>query len=201
MARLLVKTGGLNLPLLELRLGVNRVGRGEENDFPIHHASVSRLHCEFILSAEGVTLHDCHSTNGSFVNGQPVNESRLEVGNEVRLGKVVLLVESTEADISIPKIEREVPAPPPIMLPDGALLCPRHDENYAAFRCTHCQEIMCTSCVRMMRVKGGKPLFLCCICHHKCESTGTDDGKTKKGFFGFLQETVRSRFGHRKPPT
>ena len=195
MARLLVRTEGLNLNTLELRLGVNQVGRGEQNDFLIEHPTVSTQHCELIVSNEGVVLHDCDSTNGSFVNGKPVSEVWLEAGNEVRIGDVELFVESTAVNIYIPVIEREIPRPP-VVLPDGALLCPRHPETVAVFQCTNCREIMCGHCVRMMRIHGGKPLFLCCVCHQKCERIGGEKVAAKRGFFSRLQETVRLKFGY-----
>ncbi len=195
MARLTVTTAGLGLSALDLRLGVNRVGRDQHSDFPVNHPTVSTHHCELILSHEGVVLHDCGSTNGTFVNGQPIGEVWLEPGQQVRFGDVELLVETTDANISIPKIERPAPPPPPIVLEDGALLCPRHPEHRAAFKCTHCREVMCSGCVRMMRIQGGKPLFLCCICHNRCERIAGRKAKEKKGFLGFLQETVRLKFG------
>ena len=73
---------------LELKLGPNRVGRDPENDFPIEHPTISTYHCEFILSGEGVVLHDLESTNGSFVNGQQVTNVWLENNQTVRLGDV-----------------------------------------------------------------------------------------------------------------
>lgn len=195
MARLIVKTQGLGLGALELRLGVNRVGRDPKSDFPITHASVSGHHCEFILSNDGVLLHDCGSTNGSFINSQPVTEAWLEPGQTVRLGDVEFSVESTDVQIGIPKIEREAPKPPPVVRVDtGELMCPRHTENRAVFQCTRCKEVMCTSCVRMMRIHGGRPLFLCCLCHEKCERIGGEPVKEKKGIFSFLQDTVRLKF-------
>jgi hypothetical protein len=198
MARLLVKTKGLNLNTLALRLGVNQVGRGDQSDFLLDHPTVSTRHCELIVSNDGVVLHDCDSTNGSFVNGEPVSEVWLEAGNEVKIGDVELFVESTDVNISIPKIEREIPRPP-VVLPDGALLCPRHPEVRATFKCPNCREIMCNGCVRMMRVKGGKPLFLCCVCHQKCERIGGEKARARKGFLGRLEETVRLKFGYGKP--
>jgi hypothetical protein len=198
MARLLIQTQGLDGRTLELRLGVNRVGRDEQNDFPITHPSVSSHHCELILSNDGVVLHDLDSTNGSFVNGQPVSEVWLEPGQRVRLGDVELLVESTEINVAIPKFERAVEPPkPPLVLEDGSCVCPRHTDLLATFKCTHCGEVMCSGCVRMMRRQGGQPLFLCVICHNKCERIVTEKAKAKKGFLGFLQDTVRFKFGGR----
>ena len=197
MARLVVETEGLGLSTLELRLGVNRVGRDPKSDFHFRHFTVSTHHCELIVSSEGVVLHDCGSTNGTFVNGQPVTEDVwLEPGQQVRVGDVRLLVESTEVQISIPVIQREPPKPPPVVLADGGLLCSRHPENNVTFKCTHCREVMCVACVRMVRIKGGKPLFLCCLCHQKAERIEAEKPKEKKGFLGYLQDTVRLKFGH-----
>jgi hypothetical protein len=197
MARLLIKTGGLNQRTLELRLGVNRVGRRPDCDFPISHPSVSSNHCELILSGDGVRLRDCGSTNGSFINGNPVTEAWLLPGQEVKLGDVEFFVENTEVNVAIPQFERpsQLP-PPPVVLPDGALSCPRHTETHATYKCTHCTEVMCHACVRIMRRKGGVPLFLCVLCSHKCEPIMVAQPKKKKGFLGFLQETVKLKFKH-----
>ena len=197
MARLLIKTEGLGLNTLELRLGVNRVGRDPKSDFAIGHPTVSTHHAELILSADGVVLHDCHSTNGTFVNGEPVSEVWLEPGHEVRFGDVQLVVESTAASIGIPVIEREKPAPPPVVLADGAMLCPRHPEHAATFQCSVCREIMCSGCVRIIRIKGGTPHYLCVKCHNPCKRLAPEKAKAKKGFLGFLQDTVRLKFGGR----
>ena len=86
MARLLIQTQGFDNPTLELRLGVTRVGRSEQSDFNIQHPSIYSEHCEFIFSSDGVVLQDLNSTNGSFVNGQPVSEIWLEAGQQVRIG-------------------------------------------------------------------------------------------------------------------
>lgn len=198
MARLLIQNQGDEGRTLELRLGANRVGRDPDNDFSIEHPTISTYHCEFILSSDGVVLHDLESTNGSFVNGQQVTQVWLEQGQTVRLGDVELLVETTEITVAIPKIERVVPeVKPPVRMDNGALVCPRHEHLMATFRCTFCGEVMCSGCVRMMRRHGGQPLFLCVLCHNKCERIVLEQAKAKKGFLGFLQDTVRFRFGGR----
>jgi pSer/pThr/pTyr-binding forkhead associated (FHA) protein len=199
MARLLVKSEGTGLNCLELRMGVNRVGRDPKSDFPLNHTSVSSHHCELVLSADGVLLRDCQSTNGTFVNDRPVNEAWLETGQAVRFGDVELLVESTAAEVGIPAAARELPTPPPppVVLPDGSMLCPRHPEYLATFRCPACGELQCTGCVRIIRMKGGKPHYLCLKCHNPCERITAEKPKEKKGIFSFLQDTVRLKFGGR----
>ncbi|HXB61143.1 MAG TPA: FHA domain-containing protein [Candidatus Acidoferrales bacterium] len=193
MATLLIKTEGLENQVLELRPGVNRVGRSPDSDFVINHGTVSTNHCEFILSADGVFLRDCDSTNGSSVNGSPIKEARLLAGQTVGLGDVELFVESTEANVVIPEYERPRPKPP-VVLPTGAMICPRHTQAEAKYKCTHCREIMCGECVHVLRRKGGSPLFLCPLCSHKCELIQIVTAKKKKSFVEFLEDTVKLRF-------
>ncbi|HEY1790992.1 MAG TPA: FHA domain-containing protein [Verrucomicrobiae bacterium] len=195
MAKLLIKTEGLEGQALELRAGVNRVGRAPDCDFSIDHPTVSTIHCEFILSADGVLLRDCQSTNGTFLNGDPVTEVRLMPGQTVTLGEVDLFVESTEANVAIPQYERPRPKPP-VVHADGAMICPRHSRATATYKCTHCSEIMCSECVHVLRRKGGLPLFLCPLCSHKCEPILSTTQKKKRGFMEFLQDTVKLKFKH-----
>ena len=194
MARLLIKTEGLKNQTLELRLGVNQVGRSPECDFPIDHPTVSVNHCQIVLSNDGVMIRDGGSTNGTFVNGDPVREAWLLPGQTVNLGDVDLFVESTEVNVAIPQFERQRPKPP-MVLPDGMIICPRHSHAQATYRCSHCHEMMCNECVHMLRIKGGEPLFLCPLCSHKCELIPVIRPKKKKGLLGFLQDTVKLKFG------
>jgi hypothetical protein len=46
-----------------------------------------------------------------------------------------------------------------------------------------------------MKRQGGAPLFLCNLCSHKCERITTAKPVKKRGFLGFLQETVKLKFG------
>jgi pSer/pThr/pTyr-binding forkhead associated (FHA) protein len=193
MARLLIKAEGLEERTLELRLGVNHVGRDPDCDFPISHPTVSSSHCELVLSSDGVLLRDCGSTNGTYVNGDPIQEAWLRPGQTVSLGEVELFVENTEVNVAIPRYERERPRPP-VVLPDGALSCPRHPQMHATYQCTHCREVMCDSCVHVIRFKGGQPLFLCPLCSQKCEPIAAAKPKKKKTFIRFLRDTVKIRF-------
>jgi hypothetical protein len=65
------------------------LGRGEDNDVVIPHASVSRAHARLMRRNGVFELTDLNSTNGSYVNEQPVHGSvRVGSGNQVRLGDV-----------------------------------------------------------------------------------------------------------------
>lgn len=197
MARLQIKSEGFGNRALELRLGVNHVGRDPDCELCLDHPTISSLHCELALTDNGVYVRDCHSTNGTFVNGQPVLEAWLDSGQILRLGDVELLVESTDATVAIPKFERPRQVlPPPVILPDGALTCPRHEHLRATYRCTYCKEVMCNGCVHVLRRKGGAPLFLCVICSQKCELIQAAQPEKKRSFFGMLQDTVKLKFKH-----
>ena len=193
MARLLIKTDGLENETLELRFGVNHVGRDPACDFVIAHPSVSALHCELVLSNDGVQIHDCESTNGTFVNGEGVTDAWLRPGQTVQLGEVILFVENTDITITIPQYERERPKPP-VVLPDGVILCARHPHVQATYKCTHCNEVMCGSCVHTVRIKGGRPLYLCPLCSQPCEPIRVvEPPKKKPPVLQSLHRTVKMR--------
>lgn len=195
MARLLVKTDGLNAKLIELKLGANRVGRHPDNDFSIEHPTISSVHCEIVLQDSGVILRDLESTNGTFVDNEPVREVQLSPGQIVRLGDVELLVESTDAKIAIPKFfNAELPAPP-VVRKDGAMMCQRHIHGVVTHQCTACKEMMCEACVHRLRRKGSKKMLsLCPICSGAVEPIGGAAKPKKKGFLErIVGETVKMK--------
>ncbi|HEX4209967.1 MAG TPA: FHA domain-containing protein [Candidatus Binataceae bacterium] len=65
------------------------LGRGEDNDIVIPHASVSRVHARLARRNGAFELTDLNSTNGSYVNGSPVNGTvPVSNGSEVRFGDI-----------------------------------------------------------------------------------------------------------------
>jgi len=134
MARILLKTEGLDIQALDLRLGVNRIGRDQECDFQIDHDTISSLHCELTLSNDGVFLRDCDSTNGTFINGDVVKESWLMPGQQLKFGDIEAFVESTEVIIAIPKFDNPEQPKPPVVDDKGCLICPRHEGVEATYR-------------------------------------------------------------------
>lgn len=68
------------------------VGRGSNVDWPLLDSSLSRRHCQFIVTAQGTLVHDLGSTNGVFVNNVKITESHsLQDGDQVRLGALQLV--------------------------------------------------------------------------------------------------------------
>jgi hypothetical protein len=67
------------------------IGRESSNTIVIKDASISAKHAVITRTAEGWTILDLASRNGTFVNGEPVKDRRLLNDNDiVRLGKVIL---------------------------------------------------------------------------------------------------------------
>jgi pSer/pThr/pTyr-binding forkhead associated (FHA) protein len=192
MARLVIKSAGFGGRVIELNLGVSRVGRSPENDVQIEHPTVSATHCEIVLAAEGVRVRDCDSTNGTFVGGRKIKEASLSAGQSLHLGDVELLVETTDVTIAIPKFDMPRPAPP-VVLSDGSLICPRHPTARATHQCTHCREVLCDACVHRLRRRGGKVMKLCPLCSHPCVPLGGEK-KVKKSFLGRWSKTVKLPF-------
>lgn len=65
------------------------IGRGEENDVVIPHASVSRSHARLTRRDTGFELMDLNSTNGSYVDDRAVHGSAfLSAGSQLRLGDI-----------------------------------------------------------------------------------------------------------------
>ncbi|MEM1446620.1 MAG: FHA domain-containing protein [Planctomycetota bacterium] len=72
--------------------GATTVGRKNSCGLRIPLTSVSRLHCEFRVDGERVSLRDLGSSNGTFKNGQRVQDTDLHAGDEVEVGPVRFLV-------------------------------------------------------------------------------------------------------------
>jgi pSer/pThr/pTyr-binding forkhead associated (FHA) protein len=88
MARLVVLSEGMTGRTCELKAEKTTVGRLEDNAFQITEPSVSSHHCEIVVRGKEVVVKDLNSTNGTFIDGDPVTESALKPGQILRLGQV-----------------------------------------------------------------------------------------------------------------
>lgn len=192
MAKLECKTAGVEARMVELKLGLNRLGRAPHNDVQLEHPTVSGTHCEINLGCGQVSVRDCGSTNGTFVDGTPIQDAILLPGQTLRLGDVELLVADTDLPITIPKFEAPVTAPP-VMLSNGSVLCRRHRFNFATYQCTQCRELLCEECIHRLRRRGGKLLCLCPLCSYPVEAIGGGK-KQKKSLIKRLCETTKLLF-------
>jgi hypothetical protein len=67
------------------------LGRGTDCDLRLVDPGVSRHHAEIRVEDDEVVLVDLGSTNGTFVNGQPVRRVPLTDGTRVTLGRTTLV--------------------------------------------------------------------------------------------------------------
>ena len=119
LAAFVVRTGSLKGQRLPVRLPIVNIGRAEYNDIVLPDDSVSTLHAK-LQRREGVwVLADQGSTNGTLVDGLPVEgEAALPPGAIVRFGSVQTIFEPLDDSAEIQKGEstrviHSVPTPPP----------------------------------------------------------------------------------------
>lgn len=70
------------------------IGRSEDCDYQIVSSRVSRAHAEISKAAGAYLLRDLGSTNGTFVNGQKIDQVRLSDGDLVVIADVELTYRS-----------------------------------------------------------------------------------------------------------
>lgn len=76
--------------LIPLGKGALRIGRGLGTDLHLDDMSVSRRHAILLVSSERARVLDDRSSNGTYVNGAPVQQAELEDGDVIALGRFLL---------------------------------------------------------------------------------------------------------------
>lgn len=90
MAKLILSMDGLVLKEVVLTKERTTIGRKPHNDLVIDNLAVSGEHAVIVTILADSFLEDLGSTNGTFVNGQPVKKHFLQNGDVVELGKYKL---------------------------------------------------------------------------------------------------------------
>ncbi|WP_214406458.1 DUF3662 and FHA domain-containing protein [Pseudonocardia lacus] len=70
----------------DLTPGTHVIGRGQDSSFRLPDTGVSRRHLEINWDGRTATLNDLGSTNGTTVNGNPVQTWQLNDGDVIRVG-------------------------------------------------------------------------------------------------------------------
>lgn len=74
-------------------LGPVVVGRSPSSDIVVDEPFVSSTHARFTLQGPALVLEDLQSTNGTLVNGHPINQPvTLRDGDEVQTGDTIMRV-------------------------------------------------------------------------------------------------------------
>jgi len=85
-----LEVGGQAYPLVR---AITLLGRGTDADIRVEDPGVSRKHCEIVVGTPALA-RDLKSTNGTFVNGERIDEVALEDGAVVRIGGTSLVYRS-----------------------------------------------------------------------------------------------------------
>lgn len=91
MASLFVIQGRDQGKRFELCEAVSYLGRESANTIQLHDSEVSRRHAELRQDADGFSLVDLNSSNGSFVNNERVESRALQSGDRVQLGRTLMI--------------------------------------------------------------------------------------------------------------
>jgi len=77
---------------LEIVLDRDRIviGRGRKADLALAEVTISRAHAVVGFDADGFFVEDLGSTNGTMVNGAPIERQPLKNDDEIQMGKLRL---------------------------------------------------------------------------------------------------------------
>ena len=85
-----LEVGGQAYPLVR---AITLLGRGTDADIRVEDPGVSRKHCEIVVGTPAL-VRDLRSTNGTFVDGEKIDEVALEDGSVVKIGGTSLVYRS-----------------------------------------------------------------------------------------------------------
>ncbi len=75
------------------------IGRSPNCEIRVNHESISRNHSKIVNTGKSVLIRDLGSTNGTYVNDQPIEEHVLRDGDLIKVGRTIfkfLCAESIE---------------------------------------------------------------------------------------------------------
>lgn len=90
MATFLIHKSNEETEVIKLDKEFLTLGRRDDNDVVLDDMFVSRRHAEVIKKGEHYIIKDHQSRYGTFVNGERITEKRLDYGDEIQLGNIVI---------------------------------------------------------------------------------------------------------------
>ena len=68
------------------------IGRDLSSEICLTDLEISRKHCRISVNGNAAQLIDLESSNGTFLNGQPIASSSLKIGDHLNIGQTVFVV-------------------------------------------------------------------------------------------------------------
>jgi len=129
MAEVALTFGGKEIKVYQLTKPATVVGRDASVDIVIDNLGVSRSHCQFLRRGSAFMLQDMNSSNGTYVNGQRVGEHYLNNGDQVVVGKYVLVYKNEQQTrAAVAEAEKIVPDSLNTYMMDGDKIRQRLEE-------------------------------------------------------------------------
>jgi Nif-specific regulatory protein len=97
-ARLEAVAGPLRGSIFPLAEDELSIGRDPSNQISLLDSLVSRRHCAVRRDGQGFLIEDLESRNNTFVNNVPVKERRLANGDQIRVGKSLLVFQGSSLE-------------------------------------------------------------------------------------------------------
>lgn len=88
------------------------IGRAESCDIIIEHLSVNAIHGVIELTSSGVSIFDMNSTFGIWVNDDRKVIAKLNIGDRIKIGEVVLELQAYDLEELPPLIKKSLPPLP-----------------------------------------------------------------------------------------
>ena len=95
MPRLIVfddQVRGVDLPE-----GTVIIGRSKKSDVPIRDTILSRKHCAIVATGDSYRVVDLKSSNGTFLNGNPIDKAELSYDDVIEIGNTVMVFMDSDA--------------------------------------------------------------------------------------------------------
>ncbi|MEI8024161.1 MAG: FHA domain-containing protein [Actinomycetota bacterium] len=89
---LVVRSGEMTGARFTLNNQLTRIGRNPESEILFDDITVSRSHAEISANEDGLKVRDLGSLNGTYVNRQIVEQSKLVHGDELQVGKFHMIL-------------------------------------------------------------------------------------------------------------
>lgn len=106
-------TGSVSGTLFPLTTGATLIGRGSSVNLQLSDDGVSRQHAKIAVHDDGVVnLLDLRSTNGTFLNGDPIDVAVVRPGDRIQVGPEVCLRFAYRRRTEIAGATAAVPGPP-----------------------------------------------------------------------------------------
>jgi pSer/pThr/pTyr-binding forkhead associated (FHA) protein len=113
LARLEAISGPLEGTTFPITEGELSIGREPCNQISLLDSLVSRRHCVIRKDAQGFLIQDLDSRNSTFVNNLPVTERLLADGDQIRVGKSILVFQGLPKELAEDNASLKLDLPTP----------------------------------------------------------------------------------------